>query len=50
MIISCKRKANLVRQMRYELNRLFPKYNYYIQQHEFKKFLQSFILKQTDKI
>jgi glycosyl transferase family 25 len=45
-----KRKADLFRQINYELNRLFPKYNYYIQQHGFKKFYQSFVLRKTEKL
>lgn len=40
-----KRKAKLFRQIRYEFLRIFPKYNYYIQQHGFKKFYNSFIRK-----
>lgn len=43
-----KRKAQLFRQIRYELRRLFPKYNYYIAQHGFKKFYNSFILKKQE--
>lgn len=45
-----KRKANFYRQIRYELNRLIPKYLYYIRQHGWKQFYQSFILKKTNKI
>lgn len=42
-----KRKANLFKQIRYELRRLIPKYNYYISQHGFKKFYQQLILKKV---
>lgn len=45
-----KRKAEFFLQLKYELNRLIPKYKYYIAQHGFKKFWNSFILKKTDKI
>ena len=44
-----KRKAKLFKQIRYELNRLFPKYNYYIEQHGFKTFFDSFVLKKGNK-
>ena len=40
-----KRKAELFRQIKYELNRLFPKYNYYIKQHGFKAFFNNFFWK-----
>lgn|SRR5690554_300199 len=45
-----KRKAELFRQIRYEANRIIPKYKYYIDQHGFKKFWDSFVLKKVDKI
>lgn len=44
------RKSNLFPQIRYELNRLFPKYWYLIKQHGFKKFYDSFIAKKNEKI
>jgi len=45
-----KRKAELFRQIKYELNRLFPKYNYYIKQHGFKAFFNNFFWKKTEKL
>lgn len=45
-----KRKAKLLRQIRYELNRLIPKYMYYIKQHGFKAFWNNFFWKKTEKI
>ncbi|WP_413533424.1 glycosyltransferase family 25 protein [Empedobacter brevis] len=44
------RKSKLARQIQYELNRLFPKYFYYINHHGFKKFYDSFIAKKNKRI
>ncbi|XCF07371.1 glycosyltransferase family 25 protein [Tamlana crocina] len=41
------RKAKLLKQIFYELNRLFPKYYYYLSHHSLKKFVDSFISKRT---
>ena len=41
------RKANFFLQVKYELNRLFPKYAYLIKQHGFKKFYHSFVAKKN---
>lgn len=39
------RKSKLIKQIFYELNRLFPKYNYYLSHHGLKKFVSAFVLK-----
>lgn len=44
------RKSKLGRQLRYEVNRIIPKYSYYIKNFGFKAFWNSFILKKTEKI
>jgi len=44
------RKSSFILQLKYELNRLFPKYWYLIKQHGFKKFYESFIAKKNQKI
>lgn len=45
-----KRKAQLFRQIAYEVNRFLPKHFYYIKQHGLGKYFESFILKKTEKI
>lgn len=44
------RKSAFGLQLKYELNRLFPKYWYLINKHGFKKFYDSFIAKKNPKI
>lgn len=44
------RKANFLKQIKYEINRLFPKYMYFINHHGFTKFYNSFILKKNKVI
>ncbi|MGU9940092.1 glycosyltransferase family 25 protein [Empedobacter brevis] len=44
------KKAKLLRQIRYELNRVFPKYFYLINHHGLKKFYDSFIAKKNERI
>lgn len=44
------RKSSFSLQLKYELNRLFPKYWYLIKQHGFNKFYDSFIAKKNQKI
>ena len=44
------RKSKFTRQIRYELNRIFPKYLYLIRHHGFKKFYDSFIAKKNEKV
>lgn len=44
------RKSKFLRQIRYELNRLIPKYNYYISHHGLKKFADTFIFKKTMRV
>ena len=44
------RKSKLIPQIKYELNRLFPKYLYLINLHGIKKFYDSFIAKKNEKI
>ena len=50
VIDSRTRKANVMRQISYELNRLFPKYFYLIKKHGFIKFYNSFIAKKTERV
>ncbi len=44
------RKAKLIPQIKYEINRFFPKHWYLIKQHGFKKYYDSFIAKKNEKI
>lgn len=44
------RKSKFGRQLKYELNRLLPKYQYYISRHGFVPFFKSFIYPKTKKI
>lgn len=44
------KKAKLFKQISYEVNRVFPKYNYLISHHGFKKFYDSFIAKKNKRI
>ena len=44
------RKANILLQIKYELNRFIPKHLYLIKQHGFKKYYDSFIAKKNEKI
>lgn len=44
------RKSKLFRQITYELNRILPKHFYYINQHGFKKYWESFIAKKNERV
>ena len=45
-----ERKAKFLHQIRYELNRFFPKIFYYTNQHGLGKYWESFVAKKTEKV